>query len=242
MSEQDKSALDGKDTNKRKLALQAKFNQRITIAKHGREKFLNKDYIEAAKKYNEYLSILAQAQDIEDIYDLSPAKFNPNSDLTEMLLISHVYWELARIYEMTPKLQNTFEKCIKQFVRFTVNQPYQVLNSEVLRKYIKKNKKLSKQTPAFEKAYSQIQIESKKCFVAGFAFGEKHWVTNELRKLKSDHLNRRFGVAFTSMYYRSSDPLVRWLDKRKFIGSIIKGLSRPVLALIAAIARAKRKF
>ncbi len=63
--------------------------------------------------------------------------------MTEMLLISHVYWELSRVYEMTPKLQVAFDKCLKQFVRFTINQPYQVLNSEVLRKYIKKNKHVS---------------------------------------------------------------------------------------------------
>ena len=64
--------------------------------------------------------------------------FDAKRQVTELLLISHVYWELARINEMPPKLQKNFSRSLNQFVKFTINQPYQVLNSEMLRKYIKK--------------------------------------------------------------------------------------------------------
>lgn len=235
------SKLDEKEQKKRRLALQGKYSQRITIAKHGREMYLSKDYVGATQKYHEYLSILAETQQVDDIYQLSPAKFDPKSDMTEMLLISHIYWELSKVYEMTPKLQKAFEKCLKQFVRFTINQPYQVLNSEVLRKYIKKNKQKSRQIGALEAAYSQIQVGSKKCFVASFAFGENHWVTTSLRRFKTNWLSGSRGAKTVGLYYRISSPLVSWLELRPMAAFFAKLFSRPVLAVLALMGLLERK-
>src|SRR5690606_9704158 len=141
---------------RKKLTLQKRYASRITVAKMGREAFLARDFITATRKYNEYLAIVADVQEKTSIFQLAPEKFDKTREITEMLFISQIYWELARIYEMTPKLQEGFHKSLNQFVRFTVNQPYQVLNAEMLRKYIKKNKYRSKQINALEKAYSQI--------------------------------------------------------------------------------------
>ena len=105
----DKLGESDKDKAKRKVQLQKKYGQRITIARQGRDAFMQKDYIGATKKYNEYLSILAQMNDQEDIYKLSPVMFDNKKEVTEMLLISHIYWEIARINEMTPKLQKNFQ-------------------------------------------------------------------------------------------------------------------------------------
>ena len=129
---------DVKKESQKKLALQKRYGQRITIMRQGREAFLAKDYVNATKKYLEYLAILAESKDIDDVFKLSPTMFNKSTQITELLVISHVFWELARIYEMTPKLQNNFNKALNQFIKFSVNQPYQVFNSEMLRKYIKK--------------------------------------------------------------------------------------------------------
>ena len=51
------SELDSKDIRKQKLVLQKRYEQRITTARHGREAFSKKDYVGAARKYNEYLLI-----------------------------------------------------------------------------------------------------------------------------------------------------------------------------------------
>lgn len=229
--------ITNKEEARKKAALQGKFSQRITIAKQGRELFLNKDYTGAAKKYNEYLTVLAQAQDANDIYQLSPAKFDQKKDLTEMLLISQIYWELSRIYEMPPKLQKAFDQCIKQFVRFTVNQPYQVLNSEVLRKHIRKNKHKSRQIGALQKAYAQIQVQSKKCFIATFALGESHWATSELRFFKKDYLAGTGGSLLTGFYYKASQPLVEYLYKRPALGRAVRFVSIPAIVSMAWASR-----
>ncbi|MCO4755098.1 MAG: hypothetical protein KC478_11495 [Bacteriovoracaceae bacterium] len=232
---------EAKEKAKRKLALQAKYTQRITIAKNGREMFLGKEYVGAARKYAEYLGILAETNELDDIYQLAPSMFDDKRDLTEMLLISHVYWELSRIYEMTPKLQKSYEKSLKQFIRFTINQPYQVLNSEMLRKYIKQNKKVSPQIGALEKAFSQIQVQSKKCYIATHAFGQEHWVTQELRQFKQVLLSTALGLNFVSTYYSLSSRLVKIADKEQKLAFTLRHLSRTPLLLCALALKSIRK-
>ena len=133
-----RKTIDKAAKQRQQINLQKRYGQRITTAKQGREYFLKKDYPNAVKKYHEYLGILSELNELEDIFQLGPKHFDPRKQVTEMLLISHVYWELSRTYEMIEKFQPQFDKSLNQFVRFTVNQPYQVFNAEMLRKYIKK--------------------------------------------------------------------------------------------------------
>ncbi len=226
-----------KEKAKRKLALQKKYGQRITIAKQGRDAFLQKDYVAATKKYNEYLSILAELKDLDDIYKLSPAMFDNTKEVTEMLLISHIYWEMSRINEMTPKLQKTFQKSLDQFVKFTINQPYQVLNAEMLRKYIKKYKHTSRQIHALNDAYQQIFVQSKKCFIATMCFGEEHVHTNTLRAFKTKYLNSHFGIKLTAIYYLFSDKLTTYCSHKPFIKILATNFFKPPLIILSTIVR-----
>jgi hypothetical protein len=224
------------ETNKEKqktLALQKRYDIRITIARQGREAFLVKDYINALKKYNEYLGILAESKEIQDIYNLSPSMFNNKSQVTELLLISHIYWEIARVNEMTPKLSANFQKALSQFIKFTVNQPYQVLNAEMLRKYIKKNAKSSTQIGALNQAYSQIFVQSKKCYIATMCYGDEHQVTNQLRDFKTHLLNWPFGNILVSLYYKYSSSLCTYLEKNSKIKKQVIFFSKPFLSLFA---------
>lgn len=229
-----------KEKKKKKLLLQQKYTQRITTAKQGREFFLAKDYVNASKKYHEYLSILTELNDLEDIYALKPSMFDPNKDVTEMLLISHVYWEMARINEMTPKLQATYKKCISQFVKFTINQPYQVFNSEMLRKYIKKNKKHSLQIGMLNEANSQIFVQSKKCYIATFCFDDNSKEVALFREYKKIILGYPCGQYFVQLYYNISSSLVSFVENKKLISSITKLISIPILKAIYFTLRWKR--
>jgi hypothetical protein len=226
-----------KDKKKKKLLLQQKYTQRITTAKQGREFFLSKDYVNASKKYHEYLGILAELYDLDDIYSLKPSLFDPNKDVTEMLLISHVFWEMARINEMTPKLQATYKKCLSQFVKFTINQPYQVFNSEMLRKYIKKNKNRSIQLGMLNEAYSQIFVQSRKCYIATFCFNEGSDEVRLFRVFKNRLLNQPFGIPIVRAYYLSSSQLVSTCENYKIFSKSLYLLAYPVLKMIYLILR-----
>jgi hypothetical protein len=224
---------DSKREQQKHLALQKRYGQRITIARQGREAFLAKDYINASKKYNEYLGILAESKDMEDIYKLSPAMFDNKTQVTELLLISHVYWELARIHEMAPKLQGTFHKALSQFVKFTSNQPYQVFNSEMLRKYIKKNKRVSSQIGYLNEAYSQIQVQSKKCFIATEVFGENAAETNQLRIFKNELSSWPLGTSIIALYYRISTLIINFKERDNIFAIIFLSKIRTPLLIFA---------
>lgn len=228
---------ESKQKKQKKLALQKKYEQRITIARQAREAFFAKDYITASKKYNDFLAVHAELNEIEDVYKLSPAMFDPKKNVAEMLLISHVYWELARIHEMAPKLQGTFQKALSQFVKFSINQPYQVLNSEMLRKYIKKNKRTSVQIGSLNTALSQIHIQSKKCFIATECFGSDHPVTKQLRVFKEDLIRWPFGVKFIEFYYNCSSQLINKKKTNSFIATNFILLLKTPLRLFAKFTK-----
>jgi len=217
---------ESKEEKRRKAALQRQFNRRITIVKKGREAFLAKDYVNCMHNYLDYLKILCETKESEDIFKLNPTMFDDSTQLSELLLISHVYWEMARIYEMTPKLQDNFQKSLDQFVKFTINQPYQVLNAEMLRKYIKLTGKNSRLIDKFQEAHSHIFTNSKKCYIATHCFGDQHLVTHRLREFKQELVMWPYGLKLVELYYRSSSTLIYFLVKRKklnlFFASIIK--------------------
>ncbi len=233
----DKLGESDKDKAKRKVQLQKKYGQRITIARQGRDAFMQKDYIGATKKYNEYLSILAQMNDQEDIYKLSPVMFDNKKEVTEMLLISHIYWEIARINEMTPKLQKNFQKAIDQFVKFTINQPFQVLNAEMLRKYIKKNKNTSAGIQSLTQAYNQIFVQSKKCYIATMCYGETHPNTQTLRQFKQVILRHQCGLILVEQYYIYSSRLVNLAGHSFMIKQFLHIFVRPILNLFSFLLR-----
>ncbi len=159
--------------------------------------------------------------------------FDPQKDITELLLISHIYWELSRIYEMTPKLQKSYHKTLAQFVKFTVNQPYQVLNAEMLRKYIKKNKNKSVQIKALNEAYQQIFVQSAKCYIATMCFGNSHPHTQTLREFKSLLLTLPYGIELIRLYYLYSSRLVQLSQKSKVVHHVSLNIFRPFLTVLA---------
>ena len=237
MSENSAPPSSSADKAKKKMQLQKKFGSRITIARQAREAFQLKDYVNAVKKYNEYLGLLAEINDAEDIFKIEPKMFDQQKDVTELLLISHVYWELAKIYEMMPKLQVSFAKTLNQFVRFTINQPFQVVNAEMLRRHIKKNKKTTPYINELNIAYSKIYVESKKCYVATNVYGSEHWVTNTLRDFKNMLVQSNFGIELTRLYYISSPLLIRWSEKNYFYRLCSSAIFKPLLMFIAIAFR-----
>lgn len=220
-----------KEKERKKAALQSKYSKRITIAKNAREYFQKGDYVNATKFYIEYLNILAHIKDLDDIYQLKPAHFDSSTHVTELLLISHVYWELSRTYEMTPKLQPAFQKALAQFVLFTVNQPYQVFNSEMLRKYIKKNKKRSSQIAALREAFMKIQVNSKKCYIATELFGAESIQVRDLRKFKQRLLKKACGTHLISTYYRVSHSVVLAVRKNRLLKVTLYTFLKPIIYL-----------
>ena len=216
---------------KRKIsqkALNERFSQRITLARQGNMAAKEGDLKNTIKFYNMYLKILADYKGVEEIYQLNPQHFNVEKELSEILLISHIYWDLCKMYDATPKLEVEFRKSLGKFVEFTQGFKYQVVNAEMLRKFIKRDRQTHKKE--FREAYKRIYISSKKCYVATHCFGEDHIITNDLRVLKAWLTQFYGGQLFIDHYYAHSPSLIRLCKKSKSVDFIVtRLLGRPLL-------------
>ncbi|HXH31997.1 MAG TPA: hypothetical protein VNJ01_14400 [Bacteriovoracaceae bacterium] len=222
----------------KKLLLKHKYINRITVTRFGKECMDAGDYAGALKRYVEYMEIMTEVKEVKDIFSIRPQHFDPKKDLTELLMISHVYFEMARIYDAVPKYHEKAQQCLEQFVVFSANQPFQVINSELVRKSIKKS--VFKNQEIFRKAYQDIFVQSKKCYVVTFCLGPEHKVTQEFRAFKDVLLDYQVGQQLVGIYYRySSNAVDRWQDNpymhfvgKYFIRPLLVFLSKAVLRFI----------
>lgn len=222
-----KKVQDERHEKERTVLLKRRLDNRITNARLGKEAFQQGDFVTAIRKYSEYLETMASYHGCENMYELKPANFNGGKDITELLMTSHIYFELAKVYDATGKFREECGKCLVQFVLFSANQPYQVVNSEMVRKHTRKYK--FKNHDLFAKAYQGIFVQSRKCYVATLCFGEKHPTTERLRFFKAWLLGRPGGLAAVETYYRNSSRLVEWLPNHPRLLSCFVGISRPAL-------------
>lgn len=172
---------------------------------------------QAVDSYTKYLGILSLYFDIPE-EKLSPSLFDPEKDLTELLLISHAYWDLAKAFDRSPNLQRDCLRCLDQFVRFSIGFKYQHVNAQIVRKF--NNKKLAHNPKAFEMAYRKIQISAKKCYIATMCFGETHPKTNTLRVFKFHISKYSLGLDFIDTYYLYSPKLVSFFQQHRNIKEI----------------------
>lgn len=223
---------DSQEKREKDVVLQHKYENRITITRFGKEAFDNADYAVALSRYKEYLQVVVDYKEAgDDIYALKTSHFVPEYDLTEMMMISQIYLELARIFDAVPKYREEVQKCMDQFLHFTTNQPYQVINSELLRKHLKRTN--FKNFEIFSGCYQQIAIQSKKCYIVTFCYGTDHPITQEYRQLKDWLLNFSWGQEFVRIYYKHSSVLVENWKQNPSMHFIGRYLFAPLLKLFS---------
>ena len=226
-----KTGKKARDEREKMIVLKMKFENRITIAKFGKTALDSGDYGGALKKFLEYLNVIAESKKCKDIYSLRPTHFDPRRDITEMLMISHLFFEMARIYDAIPQFQGEAKLCLEQFVAFSANQPYQVINSEMARR---KLKKLQFRDPeSFRHAYLQIFVQSKKCYIVTFCYGDGHLITQQCRQFKDWLWQYKFGQELVRFYYLHSSQFIdRYGDSRP-VHWFSRIFVRPTLLLFA---------
>jgi len=217
--------------NERSIVLNHRFEHRITVARFGKESMDAGNYANALLKYNEYFRIMADVKQVKDAYSLTPKNFDPKKDLSEMLMMSHLYFEMARIYDASPRFTEEAKKCVDQFVLFSIDQPYQVINSELARKSLRKRS--FKNPKFFRDAYEQIFVKSKRCYIVTFCYGDTHPITNQYRQLKDLLLEYKAGQELVRIYYSySSRAVENW--KGNFLMQVFaKIIIRPILLLFS---------
>lgn len=207
--------------------LEGKYKQRFTIAKEGKMALNRRDYRMMIYRYTEYLKIMADTYEVPTIYDLKPNSFNQKSDVAELLLISQIYWELAKVYDGSSKSRDKLELTLRQFIRFTIGMQFQGLNTEIIRKELKRRKFKNKEL--ILKSLEGIYKESSGCYLATY-FELYQNELSTLRNFKNNFLEKRkLGQIFIYNYYELSPSIILFLKKYPFSEIIIK---YPVLSVL----------
>ena len=213
-----KESKDLRDDRK-KEQIKELYRTRLTHLKRAQALVKDDKMAQAVDSYTKYLGILALYFDLPE-EKLSPTLFDAEKDLTELLLISHAYWDLAKAFDRSPNLQRDCLRCLDQFVRFSIGFKYQHVNAQIVRKF--NNKKLAHNPKAFEMAYRRIQISGKKCYIATMCFGENHPKTNELRVFKRHISKYNLGLDFIDFYYYHSPRVVEFFENNLFLKNTVE--------------------
>lgn len=202
------AALDAADEERRRKLL----SQRIDIARIGVLSYQKHRVGDAAKSFHSYIRILEELKGCQE-GGLMPTHFDFKKDLQEMLLISGVYWDLAKMYDhsQTPDKVREFHHYLRKYIIFSKNMPYQVLCAETMRKY------LSTGHPVHSKEFKQayVEITGTRCFVATSlvdVIGER--TIDQLREFRDTQLLKsRTGRVFVRIYYAAGPSLAALLDR-----------------------------
>lgn len=214
------------------------YRERLSALKRAREYSLKGDVPRAVERYKYYLNSLATYHNTTE-EKLKPELFDPKKELSELLLISHAYWDLAKAFDRSPKLQKEAQRFLDQFVKFTIGYKYQHVNSRMLKKFIRQ--KVAHHPQAFNLALDKIKTETGSCFIATHCFGEHHHVTNELRLFKKTIAPTTLGLNFIRVYYDVSPAIVDFFQRFPVSTSPLTALLKVVLRFLSFSHRFLRK-
>ena len=216
--------------NKKSEVIINLYQKRFKQLHIGQECYKKGDFAKTIEHYSNYLSILAQFFDTEES-KLKPEFFNQKKDLGELLLLSNVYWNLAKIYDKNPKFQHQSVRCLEQFLKFTKGYKHQHSNARMLRNYINSNRPKNKKN--FKQIYEKMEMGSRSCFIATYCFGYDATVTRQLRMLKEDISGNFLGDVGIEFYYKHAPGFISFFERHEKIKRFALPPIKNFLSLIA---------
>ena len=220
---------DMKNNNKSEVIVNL-YKNRFKQLRLGQECYKKGNLSKSVEYYCNYLSILAQFFDTEE-NKLKPELFDKKKDIGELLLISNIYWNLAKIYDKNPKFQHNSIIYLNQFFKFSMGYKYQYANARMLENYIKKSN--PNNIKEFKRIYEKMRIKSAPCFISTYCFGYHASITEQLRLLKEDVSGNPLGDASIKFYYKIAPKLITFFEHHAYIKKIILPPVKTILFLIA---------
>jgi hypothetical protein len=138
------------------------FQRRMELARDGALAFREGRVRESVQNYYNYIEILEKTKSVQRD-GLDPKYFDTKKDIAELLLLSGVFWDLAKIHDQSSKKDATkLRYYLDRFVVFSKGMPFHHVSSELIRKYLVNG------TPRHRKDFkdAHIRLGGGKCFVA----------------------------------------------------------------------------
>ncbi len=205
------------------------FQRRMELARGGALAYREGKVKEAVQNYYSYIDILERTKGVGRD-KLEPTHFDSKQDVAELLLLSGVFWDLAKIHDRSSRADMTrLRFYLDRFVLFSKNMPFHHVSAELVRKYLVNG------TPRHRKEFkdSHIRLGGGKCFIATALEDECEPGTLErLRLFRDSRLQTSpWGRGAVRFYYFVSPTLARGVLRlpetiRKTLGASLSRFSR----------------
>jgi hypothetical protein len=205
------------------------FQRRMELARDGALAYREGKLKEAVQNYYTYIDILERTKSVGRD-KLEPTHFDMKQDVAELLLLSGVFWDLAKIHDRSAKSDMTrLRFYLDRFVLFSKNMPFHHVSSELVRKYLVNG------TPRHRKEFkdSHIRLGGGKCFIATALEDEcEPGTLDRLRVFRDLRLQTNpWGRGAVRMYYTVSPTVARGILRlpeaiRRFLGASLSRFSR----------------
>ncbi len=172
--------------------------RRLEIASSGVTDYERKEFADAIQSFRSYIAILEEWKKCPP-GGLMPSHFDRKLDLPEMLLISGVFWDLAKLFDRSKRHERDFRMYLDKYVLFTKGMPYESLCIETLRKFINLGKPIHRDE--FKKAF--VKLGGKNCFIANALSPElPESSIDSLRAFRDQRLTGNpIGLELAYLYY-----------------------------------------
>ena len=183
------------------------FHKRMDLARNGALQFKQGKGREAVQSYYQYIDILERSKEVSR-GKLAPKDFDAKKEIAELLLLSGVFWDLAKLHDRTStKNLEKLKYYLDRFVMFSKGFPYEKISSELIRKYLVNGK--PKNRKEFKDAH--IRLGGGNCFIATAV--EEHCDLSTLPALRHFRdevlLQQVSGRIFVKFYYSAGPKLAR---------------------------------
>lgn len=202
------------------------WRKRVAIAKRGMQLYEQNKYIEALRVFNEYISIVERHNGVSP-GALHPDLFDEKKGAIEILLITGIYWDLAKIYDHVKGKEIEMRLCLEKYVAFSIRRRHLLLASEAMRRHIRSGRCVHKDD--FRNAHNELRAQLSRCFIAGALFGPASPQVAALCAFRDRTLlASRAGRLFVEVYYRLSPPVACLLLRMPPLAWFFRALLRPV--------------
>lgn len=196
------------------------WKSRVGLVKQARQLMHQKAYSEAAVSYEKYLRIVEIVFQ-KKMGELSPDVFNNSKRSKEVTVITSVYWDLLRIYDMSPRYgdrQKRTANKLAEFIKYSTIFPDIIKRAEAFSRSAK-NPEIIRQ---FLRASGGLRGA---CFVATAVFDDAHCSEVILLRRYRDEVLRQspFGRRFIYYYYRLSPPLANFVKASPRLKKCLRG-------------------
>ncbi|MGE4231996.1 MAG: CFI-box-CTERM domain-containing protein [Bacteriovoracia bacterium] len=224
-----RESYERQQENKRRKA----WRVRIDIARKGVRYFEQGNVTEALKNFREYMSILELKHGVEPD-GLHPNFFSDKEGAAEMLLITGVYWDMAKIHDHIKGHKLQTRQCINKFLEFSIDRPHVILSSEAIRRYLKSGQCVN--VDDFKNAHNLVRQHLTKCFLATAVYGPTSQEVLILRNFRDQVLLKSsFGKWATKVYYFISRPIAILLLKAPVAARAVHFLLKPIVSFAAKV-------